>query len=538
MDLTAQFIDWEGRPVILATLRDASERKRAEAERNLLAAAIEHSEGAVFITDAEGRIKYTNAGFTSITGYPRAEFIGKTLARLESGEGKGRFWENLLATVQRGGIWRDTIMGRRADESPLMMRLVVSPLRDDSGRIMHLVGVGQDITEEHRLREQLRLAQRMEAIGQLAGGIAHDFNNILTTITGCGNLLLEDLPASSQEREDVQEIVEAAGRAAELTKQLLAFSRQQPQELRPVDLNELVLGLQRLLQRLLGNTITLVVQPSLTPVAALGDRSQMEQVVINLCVNARDAMPDGGTLTITAGSRSLDEPSALRLRMNPGEYVTLSVTDTGTGIAPEIRDRIFDPFFTTKTQGQGTGLGLATVYGIVSQSGGVIELETVVGAGSTFRIILPAAAMGAASGAAHPRGRPRGGTEGILLSTDEESVRRLAVRSLRGFGYAVIEAADGAQALRAAESCPKPLDLLVTDLALPGLDGSALAARLREQWPALRVLFICGQADAHEVDRLRQFSSSRLLSKPFTPKDLAWAVRDLLDSPITDGSSQ
>jgi nitrogen-specific signal transduction histidine kinase len=391
----------------------------------------------------------------------------------------------------------------------------------------------EDITERKLLEAQLRQAQKMEAVGRLAGGIAHDFNNLLTAITGYADLALSDLREGDPMRQDMEEILRAAHRAAELTRQLLAFSRQQVLAPRVLDLNEVVQSVDKMLRRLVGEDVELlsVLAPGLGHVKA--DPGQLEQVIVNLAVNARDAMPTGGKLTIETADAELAETRVRDLATVPaGRYVMLAITDSGTGMDEETKARIFEPFFTTKEQGKGTGLGLATVYGIVKQSGGFIWLYSEPGHGTTFKIYLPRV-EGAADALAPPVGTaevPRG-TETVLIVEDEEAVRALAKTALTRKGYRVLEAANGGEALLRCESEQAPIHLLVTDVVMPGLGGADLAQRLAPLRPDMKVLFISGYADRAAARHGTIQPGAAYLEKPFSLEALARKVREVLDRP-------
>jgi signal transduction histidine kinase/CheY-like chemotaxis protein len=397
------------------------------------------------------------------------------------------------------------------------------------GHLVRIWGTQRDVTEQRRLEEQFRQVQKMEAVGQLAGGIAHDFNNILTAILGTGQLLLRDMPPDDPLREDVEEIRRAALRAADLTRQLLAYSRRQILAPKVLDLNVIVSGLGPMLRRLLGEDVqlTTTLAPDLGPVRA--DPGQVEQVIVNLAVNARDAMPGGGRLSLTTGNEILDAASVRdHAGAAPGPYAVLATSDNGTGMAAEVRSHLFEPFFTTKEVGKGTGLGLATVYGIVRQSGGFISVKTELGEGSTFRVYLPRvdAVVQAGEDPGPPQARV-GGAETILLVEDEEAVRNLGRRGLAAEGYTVITAGNAVQAVEALERCGGPIHLLVTDLVMPGMGGRELAQRLTRVRPTLRVLYISGYSSDAVAKEL-------ILQKPFTPDDLARRVREVLDGRPAD----
>jgi len=385
--------------------------------------------------------------------------------------------------------------------------------------------------ERGRLEEQLQQAQKMEAIGRLAGGIAHDFNNLLTVITGYSQLLLDHLPDGDPIRAHVGQIKKAGDRAASLTRQLLAFSRKQVLAPQVLDLNRIVANTDKMLTRLIGEDIELVAvaYPDLGRVKA--DPGQIEQVIMNLAVNARDAMPQGGRLTIETANVDLDENySSQRLVVIPGAYVMLAVSDTGTGMNSEIQSRIFEPFFTTKEQGKGTGLGLATVYGIVKQSGGYVWVYSEPGKGAAFKIYLPRVEE-AADEVKKTEGvvRVTAGSETILVVEDNEPLRRLVCGVLEAKGYTLLEAGSGEEALKVIEAHTGPLGLLLTDVVMPRVNGPELAARLAPLHPEVKVLYMSGYTDNAIVHHGILDNGARFLQKPFTPEALARKIREVLD---------
>jgi two-component system cell cycle sensor histidine kinase/response regulator CckA len=404
------------------------------------------------------------------------------------------------------------------------------PEIDAEGRVVRVNGVSQDLTDRKLLEEQLWQAQKMEAIGQLAGGVAHDFNNLLNVIIGYSDLLLIGLSASERQREQVAAIRDAGERAARLTGQLLAFSRRAIVEPKVLDLNEVIDSTARMLRRLIGEDITLVtvLSPRLSRVRI--DPVQVEQLILNLAVNARDAMLRGGRLTIETRdvNRRKGDLSGDR-DVKPGLYVRLSVTDTGGGMKDEVKARIFEPFFTTKGLGKGTGLGLATVYGIVKQAGGQITVESRIGAGTTFAILLPALpAVASPVERDWVRVAPRG-TETVLLAEDEEGVRRVARLALEMQGYRVLEAGTGAEALRALDAHPGPVHLLLTDVVMPDLGGRDLADAVRARRPWVKVLYTSGHTDDVAIRYGVSEAADAFLQKPFTLLGLARKVREVLD---------
>jgi len=440
--------------------------------------------------------------------------------------------ERVLASSQAAldqgeASWSAEFRFRRADDSYARVVDRAYIMRDAAGRPVRMLGSMMDVTERRSLEEQLVQAQKMEAVGRLAGGIAHDFNNLLTAILGYGDLMLPKLHDPAL-RGKMQEIRKAAERASALTRQLLAFSRKQVLVPEVVPVAGLIEELSKMLRRLIGEDIELVTL--LSPSAAVrADPGQLEQVLMNLAVNARDAMPRGGKLTIEVTLETADD--AFRKDhpdVPPGSLVVIAVTDTGVGMDAEVRKHIFEPFFTTKELGRGTGLGLATVYGIVEQSGGHVEVDTAVGQGTTFRIFLPAVEA--------PRPVPApsldevvGGSETVLLVEDEAALRSLAQEILRDQGYKVIAAGSGAEALDLARSHPAPIDLLVTDVVMPGMDGRELADRLGPVHPETRCLFMSGYTDDAVVRRGVREEGMPFLQKPFTIDALALKVREVLD---------
>jgi signal transduction histidine kinase len=392
-------------------------------------------------------------------------------------------------------------------------------------------GIARDVTQRKLLESQLHVSQKFEAIGQLAGGIAHDFNNILSVIIGYSDFLVTRLPASDPNRECAEHILKAAERAARLTSQLLAFSRKQPQQPEVLNLNSHIKATQPLLQRLMGEDIELEIIPAAILANVKADPSQLEQVLMNLVVNARDAMPTGGKITIQTSNVTLDQQAAAqRDNLVAGNYVLLSVTDTGCGMSPDVQAKIFEPFFTTKPEGKGTGLGLPTCYGIIKQSHGAITLQSEVGRGTTFNIYLPAVAEEATS--PESPDKPSAtfeGKETILVVEDEESLRELAQLVLTDFGYKVLIATDGVEALRVAAQHKGDIALVVSDVVMPQMGGRELAEKLRALQPALKILFVSGYTDDAVIQRGVSRDSFPFLQKPYTPTSLARKVREVLD---------
>ncbi|MBI3981795.1 MAG: response regulator [Gemmatimonadetes bacterium] len=390
----------------------------------------------------------------------------------------------------------------------------------------------RDITERKRLEDQFRQAQKMEAVGRLAGGVAHDFNNILTAIMGTSSLMLDEAAQDSPLRNDILEIQRAAERAAALTRQLLAFSRKQLLQPRVLNLNRVVEGIEGMLRRLVGEDVAITTKLAADLASVRVDPGQMEQVILNLAVNARDAMPQGGTLSISTANVELDEEYAeAHTSVSPGSYVMLAASDSGTGISGESKAHLFEPFFTTKETGKGTGLGLATVYGIVKQSGGYIWVYSEPGQGATFKIYLPQVNDSPEELGPTPQEAPRGGSEVVLLAEDDRSVRTLAATILRKQGYTVLEASNGQEAIALAETHQGPIELILTDVVMPQLGGGLMVERLLALRPAARVLYVSGYTDDTVARQGLLQPGVQYLEKPFTPSALLRKVRQVLDMP-------
>ena len=479
----------------------------------------------------DGRILAANAAAVRIAGYPSVSaLLDASVADLYA-EGGDR--ARVMGALERGESHQNLeIQGRRQDGTVIWVSVNVRPVRNAAGAVAHYEWSFADITERRQLESQLRQAQKMEAVGQLAGGVAHDFNNLLTVIGGRCYLMLGKLGADDPLRREVELVRGAAERAARLTHQLLAFSRKQVLEPRVLDLNETVSGIEPLLRRLIGEHIEIsVIQgPGLAHVKA--DAGQLEQVILNLAVNARDAMGRGGQLVLETANATLDAAAARRSPdLEPGAYVMLSVTDSGHGMDAATRAQIFEPFFTTKEVGKGTGLGLATVYGIVKQSGGLIEVESEPGHGASFKVYLPAvqAPVEAAEPAKAPGTRLRG-SETELLVEDDPSLRTLAREILTVQGYTVIEAASPLEAIRIHERHADAIHLLLTDVVMPEMNGPQLAAQLQAGRPGMEVLFMSGYTgSALALEGGGEFGGA-FLAKPFTPDGLSRRVREVLDA--------
>jgi two-component system, cell cycle sensor histidine kinase and response regulator CckA len=514
--------------------RDVSDRKQAiEALRRSEASFRSLVEGApygIYRAATDGQFLRVNPALERMLKYDDSGELIKKNLRTDIFRNPSDF-DRLVELLGSEGEFKDVeVEWKRKDNKPITVRCSGRHLNESLQAASVYEVFAEDVTERRALEKQLSMAAKMEAVGRLSGGIAHDFNNLLGVIIGYSQVLRRKLDPNSPLKEHAEEVEKAANRAVSLTRQLLAFSRQQILTLAVVDLNTLVSDMQKMLPRLIGEDVVVDIDldPNLGRIKA--DQGQIEQVVMNLAVNARDAMPDGGRLQIETGNRELDElycndhPGA-----KPGRYIMLAVTDSGAGMTPQTLAHIFEPFFTTKEVGKGTGLGLATVYGIVKQSGGYIWVDSAPGIGSCFQIYLPRVEESVSKAAAEAPTDNLGGTETILLVEDADALRKLARSFLVDHGFQVMVASDGEEAIRVAERHGRPIDLLVTDVVMPGMNGRALADRLLAKQPELKVLYISGYTDSFIAGHGVLEEGTFLLHKPFTEEVLIRKVRDVLD---------
>ncbi len=522
-----EFLSSVGGHIALAIERRRSEdalRKNEEMFRLLFS----YNPLPTWVIDKESlRFLEVNDAAVRQYGYSLQEFKSMTSLDLRSEEERVGYLEQ-LKQIPNEGLYHGNWKHCKKDGKIIQVETISHEL-EYGGRRVRLV-VAQDISERHQLEQQLRQSQKMEAVGRLAGGVAHDFNNLLTVIKGHAELLLNGPAPSEHYTRKIEQIDRAADRATALTRQLLAFSRLQVLQPHVMNLNDVVEEMGRLLPRLIGEDVELVIRRSEDLGAIRADASQMEQVIMNLAVNARDAMPKGGKILIETSNVELDSTySAMHPIVRQGRYVLLAVSDSGMGMDAETQARIFEPFFTTKAQGKGTGLGLSTVYGVVKQSGGFIWVYSEVGRGSCFKIYLPRVDQPVERVGAAPfvSDAPRG-TETILLAEDEQDVREVAREFLESGGYTVIEARDGAEALKKVEKHLGAIDLLITDMVMPGMTGQDLTVRLLQARPNIRVLYMSGYSERAAADSTRGDSSMRLLAKPFSRWALLRAVHEIL----------
>jgi PAS domain S-box-containing protein len=505
--------------------------RQTERQAHIQSIALEAAANSIILTNKAGKILFANKAFCAMTGYTPEEVLGKTPNFLKSDKHDAVFFAELWETILAGRVWEGEIINRRKDGTLYNEEMTITPIREADGEISNFIAIKKDITQHIRSKEQLHHMHKMEAIGQLAGGVAHDFNNLLTIIHGNAQLVLSDGSHLKEEnRRCLQQITDAAERAANLTRQLLAFGRKQDIQFQSLNLNHVIGNFTKMLKRVIGEHVVLQCSyaENLPPVSA--DVGMIEQILINLIVNARDAMPAGGSITVTTETVRIDAAYVdTHPEAQPGNFVCFTVSDTGTGIYPEYLTQIFEPFFTTKEAGKGTGLGLATVYGIVKQHQGWIEVSSQLGRGTTFKIFLPASVSEVVEKKVPPTPPPSAvGHEKILLVEDDVDVRMVTRDVLEASGYQVWEACDGLEALNIWKANAPQIDLLLTDVIMPGgLNGQELADRLREERPSLKVILMSGYGpDTTKKIQLR----GHILQKPFSLESLTETVRKCMDT--------
>jgi len=510
---------------------DLTDLKKAEESRARLATAVDQAAETILITDINAVVLYANPAFEKTTGYKCEEIIGKTPGLLHSGKQDPEFYRQMWSVLSAGKAWTGRLVNKRKDGALIEEDACISPVFDAAGKIVNYVGVKRDVTRELQLEQQFLHAQKMEAIGRLAGSVAHDFNNILAVILMNASELRQDETLAPELSSGLAEIVLAAERGASLTRQMLAFSHRQILQMQLLSLNEVVTGMNKMLQRLIGADVVLQIILAEEDVTIRGDAGMIEQILMNLIVNARDAMSEGGQISIAVDSVDVDADVASVHNTKPGNFARLTVRDTGSGIPPEHLPHIFEPFYTTKDAGKGTGLGLATVHGIVSQHHGWIEVESQVGQGATFQIYLPRLQVGSqVRPDHHANACDSKGHETILLVEDEQSLRSLVARILRHSGYVVLEAANGVAAIETWDRHRDNIDMLLTDVVMPGgISGGNLANKFRTEKPGLKVLCMSGYPGESSVAGLGLNGNRHFLQKPFPPTKLVQTVRECLD---------
>jgi PAS domain S-box-containing protein len=518
--------------VIQCNIRDITANKLAKAERKRLMAAIEQTGEAIVMTDAQGNIYFVNPAFERMTGYSGAEAVGQNSRILNSGKQDKLFYRHLWATIAGGSTWTGRMVNKRKDGTLYTEEATISPVRDGLGQIVNYVAVSRDITDDLQMVAQFQQAQKMETIGLLAGGIAHDFNNMLTVILGNAELALLNGDLTPSLHTNLERIIEAANHSTDITRKLLAFARKQTITPLTLDLNLTVKTMLKMLRHLIGENINLAWLPGVDLGPVKMDPVQIDQILANLCVNARDAITDVGKITIETGNAVFDEPyCAEHVGCTAGEYTLLAVSDDGCGMEKEILAQIFEPFFTSKGLGQGTGLGLSTVYGIVKQNHGLVNVYSEPGKGTTFRIYLPRCAGPAVYIQPEAAAEiPLGHGETVLLVEDEAALLELGKRMLERLGYRVLAAATPVEAMGQAEAHASELHLLITDVIMPEMNGPDLAKQLQALHPGLKILFMSGFPANVLASQGVLDEGINFINKPFSMKELAVKVQEVRNS--------
>ncbi|MDR3671422.1 MAG: PAS domain-containing protein [Holophaga sp.] len=484
----------------------------------------------ILITDPQGVVEWVNPAFLAATGYNQAELLGRNPRFLWSSIQDATVFKDLWTTLQAGEVWRGELVNRHKSGALQNFQLAITPLRNEAGELAHFIGIAEDITEQRRIEAEYRQSLKMEAVGRLAGGVAHDFNNMLSVILLNAEITLLGKDLSDAHRLRIQEIQQAAERSALLTRQLLAFSRKQPAQPQRVDLNVVVKDNQKMLLRMIERDIELVFHPAPRPQPVFIDPNQVSQILANLVINARDALPGAGTISIETATVRVDEESSLIHGNLPvGSYVKLTVSDTGSGMDAHTLEHLFEPFFTTKGEGEGTGLGLATVYGIVKQNLGAISVYSHLGLGTSFKLYLPTCQEQCAGDQPTQEEAVSGGHETILVAEDEMPMLNVIRVALEGKGYTVLAAQNPLDAFLLAQQHEGPIHLLITDVVMPGMNGKELEARITQVRPGIQVIFISGYTGDIIAKRGLMQEDTHFIQKPFRLLDLTRTVRAVLD---------
>ncbi|MFH1115163.1 MAG: PAS domain S-box protein [Pseudomonadota bacterium] len=528
-ELDARVAIFRDEPAIQVWVRDISWRKQAEEERLLLVTAIEQAAELIVIFDRRGRIRYINPAFTKVTGYTREEILGRHTRILRPGLRKDPLYRAMWENLANGRVWSGRLMYRRRDGNQLEVEGAVSPVRDEARKIASYVAVVRDVTNEVALEKQLRQAQKLEAIGTLAGGIAHDFNNILYVISGFTQLAQDDTNAGQRAHRNLGHVLDATERARDLVNQILTFCRRSEQEKKPILLAPIVKEVCKFLRASTPSTMAIRYNIGQELGRVMADPTQMHQVLMNLCTNAAQAMGEkGGILEVDLQqAQTGSELIAQNRPPTQTPYLKLTVSDTGQGMPPELLERIFEPYFTTKKQGEGTGLGLAVVHGIVESHGGTITVESGPGSGTVFRVCLPVIPETADQEIPEPEQVPSG-RERILLVDDEEFIVKMAKEMLERLGYEVVPCTGGMEAAALFRKAPEEFDLLISDLTMPGMSGMELAKELKNLRPGLPVILCTGFSETITEQAVTEAGIGALLMKPIRRSTIAGAIRKVL----------
>jgi PAS domain S-box-containing protein len=528
--VSADLIELDNQSYVLSIIIDVTKRKQAETDRTLMTKAIEQAAESIFITDPRGIIQYANPATEAVSGYTRAEILGENISFLRSPQNEKNMMETMRQNLSQGKAWKGHLINKKKDDSRYEVETTISPVKGQAGRITSFVAVERDVTSMARLEKQLRQAQKMEAIGTLAGGIAHDFNNILMAMMGYAQLAKDQLPEGSPLGSDLKEVVTAGERARDLINQILTFSRQVEQEYRPLDVRLIFKEAVKLLRASIPATVEIKIEADKEVGHVLADTTQMHQVIMNLCTNAHQAMQgQHGTLTVSVKEEELtnDETETLPTNIEPGKYVRLTVADTGRGMTADVVERIFDPYFTTKELGEGTGMGLAIVHGIVTSHGGGITVQSEPGKGTAVNVYLPVCPTPTGSEVAKETGVIKG-TERILFVDDELQIATLGKRILESLGYTVTLFTDSEEALNAFRENSTNYDLVITDLTMPKLTGEELTKELLAIRDDVPVILCTGFGETLTLDRVRELGVRDFLIKPVVPGVMSKAVRQAL----------
>jgi len=520
-----------GRQGVLQQLQVAEEKLRRTEHR--YRTLIESIPDIIYTLELDGSLSYISPRWKQILGHEESEVLGRFFIDFAPPEDHP-FLVRVFKEVRNHKKNVENVHWHyfKKDGECLFFLGSAAPLYDEEGRVTGMIGMARDVTKHKRVEEQLLQSQKMESIGNLAGGIAHDFNNLLGGILGYATFVKRKLSTRDKIYQSIEAIERSAQRAAELTKQLLGFARRGKYQVKPIECNALIREIVLILQRTIDRRIAIDVDPDPNLSVIEGDEAQIQQALMNICINARDALPKGGTIKIASRNQRLTPDQASRQRgMKEGNYICLSISDTGTGMSPEVRSRIFEPFFTTKAKGQGTGLGLSMVYGIIQNHGGMIEVQSHVGIGSTFTVFLPA--LASASGAGEemtPIPDIHQGQETILLVDDEEIIRDLGVDILEDRGYRVFPASEGKEAVRIYREQAQEIDLVILDVMMPGIGGKETYRQLRAINPQIKVLLSSGYSTNGEVGEILKQGVSGFVQKPYREEELAAKVREVLDT--------